>query len=148
MGDKSFREIYEDTRLFYRLPKKLFEDSNFKEMTCEAKILYMLLLDRLCLSRINGEDWRDEYGCVFIYFTIEEMMRLMHFGNKKINELLKELEHYELILRRHIGQGRPNKIYVYDLLQANNANWKPFAYKASIKIKEDKNYYLGEESAC
>ena len=72
----------------------------------------------------------------------------MHFGNKKINELLKELERYELILRRHIGQGRPNKIYVYDLLQANNANWKPFTYKASIKIKEDKNYYLGEESAC
>ena len=148
MGDKRFREIFEDTRLFYRLPKILFEDSVLKEMSCEAKILYMLLLDRLCLSRSNGEDWRDEYGCVFIYFTIEEMMRLMHFGNKKINELLKELEHYELILRRHIGLGRPNKIYVYDLLQASNANWKPIASRASIKIKEDRNYHLGEESAC
>ena len=26
------------------------------------------------------------------HFTIEEMMRLMNCGNKKINELLKELE--------------------------------------------------------
>ena len=141
-------ELMNDTRLFYRLPKRLFEDPAFEEMSIDAKMLYMILLDRRCLSEINGSDWRDDHGCVFIYFTIEEMMRLMHLGNKKINELLKELEHYELILRRHIGLGRPNKIYVYDLLRASNVNWKPFASKASIKIKKDRNYHLGEESAC
>ena len=86
----------------------------------------MILLDRRCLSEKNGCDWRDERGCVFIYFTIAEMMKIMHYGNKKINELLKELERYDLIMRRHRGLGKPNRIYVYDLLRADNSKWKPF----------------------
>ena len=86
----------------------------------------MILPDRRCLSEKNGCDWRDERGCVFIYFTIAEMMKIMHYGNKKINELLKELERYDLIMRRHRGLGKPNRIYVYDLLRADNSKWKPF----------------------
>lgn len=59
----------------------------------------------------------------FIFFTIEEIMKLMHLGNKKVNKMLKELEEHGLIYRRHQGLGRPNKIYVYDLLKADNSNW-------------------------
>lgn len=94
-------------------------------MTSTAKSLYMILLDRRCLSESNGRDWKDEYGCTFIYFTIEEMMYLLQLGNKKINGLLKELESYGLIYRRHQGLGKPNKIYVYDLLSADKSNWIP-----------------------
>lgn len=47
----------------------------------------MILLDRRCLSECNGDAWRDEYGAIFIIFTIEEMMRLLHLGNKKINKM-------------------------------------------------------------
>lgn len=61
----------------------------------------------------------------FIFFTIEEIMKLMHLGNKKVNKMLKELEEHGLIYRRHQGLGRPNKIYVYDLLKADNSNWVP-----------------------
>ena len=92
-----YEELMNDTRLFYRLPKRLVEDPAFEEMSIDAKMLYMILLDRRCLSEINGGDWRDDHGCIFIYFTIEEMMRLMNCGNKKINELLKELEKYDLV---------------------------------------------------
>lgn len=35
-------------------------------------------------------------------------MRLMNCGNKKINELLKELEKYDLVQRKHRGLGKPN----------------------------------------
>ena len=55
-------------------------------MTNEAKALYMILLDRRCLSECNGDAWRDEYGATFIIFTIKEMMKLLHLGNKKINK--------------------------------------------------------------
>ena len=58
----------------------------------------------------------------FIFFTIEEIMKLMHLGNKKVNKMLKE---HSLIYRRHQGLGRSNKIYVYDLLKADNSNWLP-----------------------
>ena len=57
--------------------------------------------------------------------TIEEIMNLMNLGNKKVNKMLKELEEHGLIYRRHQGLGRPNKIYVYDLLKADNSNWLP-----------------------
>ena len=99
---------------FYRLPKRLFTEEQFQNMTGAAKLLYMILLDRRCLSELNGDAWRDEYGVVFIFFTIEEIMKLMHLGNKKINKILKELEQHRLIYQRHQGLGRPNKIFVYD----------------------------------
>ncbi len=120
-----YEEFMNDTRLFYRLPKRLFEDPTFREMSTDAKALYMLLLDRRCLLDINGSDWRDDHGCVFIYFTVEEMMRLLNCGNKKVNEVLKELEKYELIQRHRRGLGKPNRIYVYDLLSPHNPNWRP-----------------------
>ena len=120
-----YEELMSDTRLFYRLPKRLFDDPAFVEMSIDAKALYMILLDRRCLSEINGSDWRDDHGCVFIYFTVEEMMSLLNCGNKKVNELLKELEEYELIQRHRRGLGKPNRIYVYDLLSPHNPHWKP-----------------------
>ena len=52
-------------------------------------------------------------------------MKLMHLGNKKINKMLKELEEQGLIYRRHQGLQKPNKIYVYDLLKAENSDWLP-----------------------
>ena len=69
--------------------------------------------------------WRDEYGITYIIFTIEEIMNLMNLGNKKVNKMVKELEEHGLIYRRHQGLGRPNKIYVYDLLKTDNSNWLP-----------------------
>ena len=60
---------------FYRLPKRLFKDDQFRSMTNEAKSLYMILLDRRCLSECNGDAWIDEYGALFIIFTIKEMSR-------------------------------------------------------------------------
>ena len=94
-------------------------------MTNAAKVLYGILLDRKCLSDSNGDAWRDEYGITYIIFTIEEIMNLMNRGNKKVNKMLKELEEHGLIYRRHQGLGRPNKIYVYDLLKTDNSNWLP-----------------------
>lgn len=108
---------------FYRLPKRLFKDEQFGDMTNDAKLLYAILLDRCCLSECNGDDWKDEYGVTFLFFTIEEIMKLMHLGNKKVNKMLKELEEHGLIYRRHQGLGRPNKIYVQDLLKADRSNW-------------------------
>ena len=40
---------------FYRIPKVLFTDSRFKDISAEAKILYGLLLDRMSLSSIPSK---------------------------------------------------------------------------------------------
>ena len=122
--DKTMENVTFDYK-FYRIPKRFFKEDMFRDMTNAAKVLYGILLDRKCLSDSNGDAWRDEYGITYIIFTIEEIMNLMNLGNKKVNKMLKELEAHGLIYRRHQGLGRPNKIYVYDLLKADNSNWLP-----------------------
>lgn len=43
---------------FYRIPKALFTDSYFKDLSSDAKILYGLTLDRMSLSIKN--QWFDD----------------------------------------------------------------------------------------
>ncbi len=57
---------------FYRIPKALFTESNFQGLSCEAKILYGMMLDRLGLSIRN--QWFDSQGRAYIIFTVEDVM--------------------------------------------------------------------------
>lgn len=57
---------------FYRIPKVLFTDSEFRTLSAESKILYGILLDRVSLSAKNG--WIDSQGRVYIIYTIEDIM--------------------------------------------------------------------------
>lgn len=62
---------------FYRIPKLLFTDEIYQTVSTDAKMLYGLLLDRLSLSEKN--DWKDEHGRVYQYFTIHQAQELLHF---------------------------------------------------------------------
>lgn len=96
---------------FYRIPKCLFSDERFRDLSIEAKLLYGILLDRMELSAKNG--WLDELGRVYIIFTIEEVMDCLGCANKKAGALLAELEKKAgLIHRKRLGLGKPNLIYV------------------------------------
>ena len=61
---------------FYRVPKVLFTEPCFKTLSCEAKILYGLMLDRMSLSIKNR--WLDSEDRVYIIFTVEEIAELMY----------------------------------------------------------------------
>lgn len=69
-----------------------------------------LLLDRLSLSEKN--DWKDEHGRVYQYFTIHQAQGLLHFGHEKVCRLFAELDAADLIERRRQGQGKANRIYL------------------------------------
>ena len=56
---------------FYRVPKVLFTEEPFKNMNCEAKLLYGLLLDKMGLSRKSG--WFDKQGRAFVYYGISHI---------------------------------------------------------------------------
>ena len=45
---------------FYRIPKVLFTDPQFKPLSTDAKVLYGILLDRMSLSVKN--EWFDKKG--------------------------------------------------------------------------------------
>ena len=102
---------------FYRIPKILFTAECFKTISCEAKVLYGLLLDRMSLSIKNR--WFDEEDRVYIIFTVEEIAELMNCGTQKAVRLLKELDSEKgigLVEKRRLGLGKPNVIYVKNFM--------------------------------
>ena len=95
---------------FYRIPKALFLESRFQNLSTDAKTLYGILLDRMSLSVKNG--WLDEQNRVFIIFTIEDVKRALCCADNKATKLLRELEKFGLIERKRRGLGKPSLVYV------------------------------------
>ena len=103
---------------FYRVPKVLFTEDCFWNVSTDAKLLYGILLDRMNLSARNG--WLDEEGRVYIIFTIEEIKSSLGCAEKKAVKLLDELEKKcGLIERKRQGLGKPNLIYVKNFISAS-----------------------------
>ena len=49
--------------VFYQIPKELFVNAYYKDLSSDSKLLYGLLLDRLSISLKN--EWIDEEGNIF-----------------------------------------------------------------------------------
>ena len=112
-----YRGMEAEQYTFYRIPKVLFTAECFKSLSCEAKVLYGLLLDRMSLSIKNR--WFDEEDRVYIIFTVEEIMELMCCKTQKAVKLMKELDSdggIGLIEKKRLGLGKPNVIYVKNFL--------------------------------
>ena len=73
---------------FTRLPNFLFEAPTFQPLSNEAKVLYAFVLRRAELSRKNG--WADEYGRVYLYYPICEVVALLRCGRQKAVNTLRE----------------------------------------------------------
>ncbi len=102
-----------DMYSFYRIPKLLFTSEYFKNLSCEAKVLYGLMLDRMSLSIKNR--WFDEEDRAYIFFSVEEIMEMLNCGRNKAVNCLKELDQEKgigLIEKKRIGLGKTNVIYV------------------------------------
>ena len=95
---------------YFRVPKILFRDIKFKDLSTDAKTLYGILLDRMGLSAKNG--WLDEQGRVYIIFPVQEVMDALGCADNKATKLFRELEKFGLIERKRRGLGKPNLIYV------------------------------------
>ena len=105
---------------FYRIPKALFTEPNFRELSTDAKALYGILLDRMSLSLKN--QWLDAQNKVYIIFTVEEIMDALNCANQKATRLMVELEKQAgLIERKRQGLGRPNLIYVKNFAATINS---------------------------
>lgn len=112
-----FRGMEAEQYSFYRVPKTLFTEECFRSLSCEAKVLYGLMLDRMGLSIKNR--WLDEQDRVYIIFTVEEIMELLGCGKQKAVRSIAELDTEKgigLIEKKRLGLGRPNVIYVKNFM--------------------------------
>ena len=102
---------------FLKVPEILVDGEEFKGLSAEAIILYSMLLKRTGMSFKNN--WVDKEGRVFIYFTVEEIMRRRNVSKPTAIKTLDELDMKKgigLIERIRLGLGKPNVIYVKDFM--------------------------------
>lgn len=98
---------------FYRIPKLLFTNDNFKALSTDAKVLYGLMLDRMSLSIKNK--WFDKENRAYIYFSVEDTMEYLNCKKNKAIDTIKELDMETgigLVEKKRQGQGKPTIIYV------------------------------------
>lgn len=137
---------------FFRIPKTLFTDLNFKKLSVEAKILYGILLDRMSLSIKNK--WLDEENKVYIIYTIEEIMEVLNWGRNKSVKVMKEIEEIGLLEKKRLGLGKPNLLYVKNFIYTENnkttevskANLKKFKKQTSGSLENKPQEVSKEDS--
>nr|DAZ33798.1 MAG TPA: replication initiator protein [Caudoviricetes sp.] len=96
---------------FFKFPKPFIYDEKYKTLSNNAKMLYMLLFDRLELSLKNR--WHDKEGNVFQYYTNEQLMIDLNCNsNKTIIKIKKELKDAGLMTEVRQGMNLPNRIYL------------------------------------
>ena len=135
-----FRAYEAEQFSFYRIPKVLFTDEYFQDLSTDAKVLYGLMLDRMGLSERNR--WFDEEGRVYIIFTVEEVATYMNCGRVKGMKLLAELDMKKgigLIERVKRGFGQSDIIYVKNFIRAG------LKLEQETACPDDQNVSLHEE---
>ena len=135
-----FRAYEAEQFSFYRIPKVLFTDEYFQDLSTDAKVLYGLMLDRMGLSERNR--WFDEEGRVYIIFTVEEVATYMNCGRVKCMNLLAEFDMKKgigLIERVKRGFGQSDIIYVKNFIRAG------LKLEQETACPDDQNVSLHEE---
>ena len=126
---------------FYRIPKILFTDPFFKKLSCEAKVLYGLMLDRMALSVKNK--WFDEEDRVYIIFTIDDARELMGCCKQTAVKIMAELDSQKgigLIEKKRLGLGKANIIYVKNFMLHDD---EPEATESPQNPQKSKNHTSG-----
>ena len=154
MNFKYFYGTEADQFSFYRIPKALFTNDCFKDLSCDAKILYGLMLDRMSLSIKN--QWFDEENRAYIYFSIEDIMELLNCGRNKAVKSLQELDDEKgigLIEKRRQGFGKVTIIYVKSFVQEECEEQKKekskmvkFTNQTSVEEEEIEEVYISNSN--
>ncbi|MBR5246550.1 MAG: replication initiator protein A [Clostridia bacterium] len=92
----------------------MLETDTYSHFSSKDFLLYMLLLNRLKLSKLNPKHFSDEKG-IFIYYTNQQIRCHLRCNHKTATSSLTKLEQAGLIHREYQKDGLPLKIYVNDV---------------------------------
>jgi len=95
---------------FFQVPKELFVNPYYTDLSLASKVLYGLLLDRLSLSIKNK--WTDKDGDIYIIFSRKEAQEKLNLSDKTVTKAFKELKNKKLIREIRTGFKKNNIIYV------------------------------------
>lgn len=72
------------------VPKVLFYDKQYEDLSMDAKLIYALLLDRKEMAIRN--EWVDEYGDTYVIYPKQEIKKYLNISRYRIDQALAELE--------------------------------------------------------
>ena len=102
-----------------QMPRWLFFNPHYAQMSLESKVAYTFLLNRYQLSRRNG--WVNRYGEVYVIYTREDLAREMQISYRKAIACFKELADKQLIWEQRRGRGLPNRIFLAEVVLDESA---------------------------
>lgn len=110
----SLMKLSETLSYFHmQMPRCLFSDAKYSEMSMESKVSYTFLLNRFQLSRRNG--WVNRHGEVYVNYTREDLAREMQVSYRKAITCFKELAQKHLLWEQRQGRGMPNRIFLAEV---------------------------------
>ena len=108
---------------YVRMPRRLFSDSRYADISPDAKMAYAFLLDRLPLSVRNG--WVNEQGEAFVVFPRSSLARTLGVGEKRASAIFRQLAEKGLLREERRGFGEANRIYLAKAEFGNAADDTP-----------------------
>ena len=95
---------------YMQMPRWLFSDPRYADLSLDAKVTYTFLLNRFQLSRRKG--WVNEQGEVFIIFPRQALAKELRICDKRVTAAFKALAERELVWEKRCGRGDANQIYL------------------------------------
>jgi hypothetical protein len=97
---------------FYQFPKVLVKSPKYRTMSDAAKIIYMLLLNRLTDSLMENNIDIDSEGYVYLFFSDEELSKLTGYSVGKVLSAKRELITKRLLRQVYVPSLKETRLYV------------------------------------
>ena len=95
---------------YMQMPRWLFSDPRYADMSLDAKVAYTFLLNRFQLSRRKG--WVNDFGEVFVIFPRLALAKELRICEKRVTAAFRLLAERQLIWEKRCGRGDANQIYL------------------------------------
>ena len=125
------------------VPKVLFYDKQYEDLSMDAKLIYALLLDRKEMAIRN--EWVDEYGDTYVIYPKQEMKKYLNISRYRIDQALAELEEHDQMVEVTVPYpGKLCQFYVKDITD----NEKQMEEDIMKKMKESNEENFCRASGC
>ena len=112
---------------YMQMPRWLFSDPRYAELSLEAKVAYTFLLNRFQLSRRKG--WTNERGEVFVIFPRKALAKELRICEQRVTAAFRQLVEAKLVWEKRCGRGDANQIYLARVEPEDDPNYEctPFS---------------------
>lgn len=105
-----------------QMPRWLFSDPRYADMSLDAKVAYTFLLNRFQLSRRNG--WVNDAGEVFVIFPRKALAKELRICEQRVTAAFRKLAELQLIWEKRCGRGDANQIYLASVTPIDDPNYE------------------------